>query len=45
MEMVLRREGEEEMPINRVFQAGMGAGLGSTVILTPVELIKCRLQV
>ena len=45
MEKVLIRPGETELPLNRVVVAGMGSGFGSTIVLTPVELIKCRLQV
>jgi len=44
-EKLLRSEGEEVLPLYKVFLAGMGSGFGSTVVLTPVELIKCRLQV
>lgn len=33
------------MTMERIILAGMGAGFGSAVVLTPVELIKCRLQV
>jgi len=45
MEKLLKKPEEREMTLGRVFLSGAGAGLGSTVILTPVELIKCRLQV
>jgi solute carrier family 25 (mitochondrial carnitine/acylcarnitine transporter), member 20/29 len=45
MEKLLKRPNEREMSLPRIILAGAGSGFGSTLILTPVELIKCRLQV
>jgi hypothetical protein len=36
---------EEEMSLLQLSLAGAGAGFGSAFVLTPVELVKCRLQV
>jgi len=45
MENLLKQEGKRDLSMTSVILAGMGSGFGSAVILTPVELIKCRLQV
>ena len=35
----------KQLSVNQSFVAGGVAGCGTTLVLTPVELIKCRLQI
>lgn len=45
MEALLRSEPGAPLTVNQQFVAGAGAGCAVSVLATPTELIKCRLQV
>ena len=39
------KQDQRELALPQVLQAGSFAGFGASIVLTPVELIKCRMQV